>query len=50
VSPAEMAAFREARGPCEFHVIPDAGHFAAYEQPLTVAGMLGPWLQQFKAR
>jgi 3-oxoadipate enol-lactonase len=49
VTTAEMAAFREAHGSCEFHIIPDAGHFAAYEQPQIVAGMLGPWLQQFKA-
>ena len=47
VSPAEMEAFRAALGGCELHVLPDAGHFAAYEQPDTVASLLTPWLQQF---
>jgi len=32
VSVEEMDAFRAAPGGCEFHVLPDAGHFAAYEQ------------------
>jgi 3-oxoadipate enol-lactonase len=49
VSSADMEAFRDAQGGCEFHVIPDAGHFAAYEQPRTVAGLLTPWLKQFRA-
>ena len=49
IAPADMKAFREAPGGCESHVIPDAGHFAAYEQPLTVARLLGPWLKQFRA-
>jgi pimeloyl-ACP methyl ester carboxylesterase len=47
VSPQEMRAFRESRGRCDFHTIDDAGHFAAYEQPQTVADLLGPWLSQF---
>jgi 3-oxoadipate enol-lactonase len=47
VSPAEMSAFLGARR-CQFHVLPDAGHFAAYEQPQNVAGLLGPWLDQFR--
>jgi pimeloyl-ACP methyl ester carboxylesterase len=46
VSPADMEAFRAAPL-CEFHLIPGAGHFAAYEQPQRVADMLGPWLGQF---
>ena len=33
VTPADMEAFRAAPGGCEFHVLPGAGHFAAYEQP-----------------
>jgi len=49
VSPEEMRAFREARGRCDYHVIPDAGHFAAYEQPETVAGLAGPWLELFSS-
>ncbi len=48
VSPGEMQAFREARGKREWHVITDAGHFAAYEQPLKVAGLMGQWLEQFR--
>lgn len=47
VSPAEMEAFRAAPGGCESHLLPDAGHFAAYEQPDTVASFLTPWLKQF---
>jgi 3-oxoadipate enol-lactonase len=49
VSPAEMGVFRSAPGGCEFHVLPDAGHFAAYEQPGTVAALLAPWLKQLGA-
>ncbi len=47
VSPEEMKAFRQAHARCDFYAIPDAGHFAAYEQPRTVAGFLEPWLEQF---
>jgi 3-oxoadipate enol-lactonase len=47
VSAAEMSAFLAARR-CQFHVLPDAGHFAAYEQPQNVAGLLGSWLDQFR--
>jgi len=47
VSPAEMEIFRTAPGGCDLHVLPDAGHFAAYEQPDTVAALLTPWLKQF---
>jgi pimeloyl-ACP methyl ester carboxylesterase len=45
VSPGEMEAFRAAPGGCEFHLLADAGHFAAYEQPQTVAALLGSWLR-----
>jgi 3-oxoadipate enol-lactonase len=48
VSPAEMQALREAPGGCESHVIPDAGHFAAFEQPLHVAALMERWLEQFR--
>jgi len=47
VSPAEMEAYRAAPGGCELHTLPDAGHFAAYEQPATIASLLAPWLKQF---
>jgi pimeloyl-ACP methyl ester carboxylesterase len=49
VSPAEMEAFVAAPGGCESHILPDAGHFAAYEQPQKVASLLAPWLRQFQA-
>jgi 3-oxoadipate enol-lactonase len=48
VSPAEMEAFRSAPGGCEFHLQPDAGHFAAYEQPEKVAALLAEWLKQIE--
>lgn len=47
IAPSDMEAFGSAYGGCEFHVIPDAGHFAAYELPQQVADLLGPWLRQF---
>jgi 3-oxoadipate enol-lactonase len=47
VAPADMEAFRVAPGGCEYHLLPDAGHFAAYEQPQIVAGILAGWLLQF---
>ena len=40
VTPADMEAFIDAPGGCESHVLPDAGHFAAYEQPEKVAASL----------
>ena len=43
-----MRAFEAAEGGCEFHLLADAGHFAAYEQPGKVAALLAPWLQQFE--
>jgi pimeloyl-ACP methyl ester carboxylesterase len=48
VTPAEMEALRAAPGSCEFHLLPDAGHFAAYEQPGKVAALLARWLRQFE--
>jgi pimeloyl-ACP methyl ester carboxylesterase len=47
IAPAEMEAFRAAPGGCEFHLLPDAGHFAAYEQPQNVAALMAAWLRQF---
>lgn len=49
VTAADMEAFRAAQGGCEFHVLPCAGHFAAYEQPKKVAAIVAPWLRQFEA-
>ena len=46
VTPEEMEAFLSAPGGCESHVLPDAGHFAAYEQPQKVASLLAEWLRQ----
>jgi pimeloyl-ACP methyl ester carboxylesterase len=48
VTPAEMKVFQSAPGGCEFHLLPDAGHFAAYEQPQKVAAFVSEWLRQFK--
>ncbi len=47
VTPAEMEAYRAAPGGCRFHLLPDAGHFAAYEQPQAVAALFSAWLRQF---
>lgn len=47
VTPAEMEAFRAAPGGCEWHLLPDAGHFAACEQPQKVADLMAAWLKQF---
>jgi pimeloyl-ACP methyl ester carboxylesterase len=49
VSPAEMEAFRVAPGGCQSHLLADAGHFAAYEQPNRVACLTGEWLRQFES-
>jgi pimeloyl-ACP methyl ester carboxylesterase len=45
VNPADMEAFRAAPGECDYHLLPDAGHFAAYEQPEKVAALLSQWLR-----
>jgi 3-oxoadipate enol-lactonase len=49
VGAVEMEAFQAAPGGCTFHLLPDAGHFAAYEQPRKVAALLAGWLRQFNA-
>jgi len=46
VTAAEMEALKKAPGGCEFHLLPDAGHFAAFEQPQKVAALLAEWLRQ----
>lgn len=48
VTLAEMETYRAAPGGCSFHVIADAGHFAAYEQPEVVAALMTPWLRRFE--
>ncbi len=48
VNPTEMEAFRAAPGGCEFHVLPHAGHFAAYEEPNAVAALLSQWLRRLE--
>jgi pimeloyl-ACP methyl ester carboxylesterase len=48
VTPAEMEVFHTASGGCTFHLLPDAGHFAAIEQPLKVVTVMAEWLQQFE--
>ena len=47
ITPAEMEAFQRAPGGCEFHLLADAGHFAAYEQPQKVTTLLAGWLREF---
>lgn len=49
VSPAEMEALRDAPGGCDFHLLPDAGHFAAYEQPQKVAALFASWLRRLQS-
>jgi pimeloyl-ACP methyl ester carboxylesterase len=46
VTAAEMGAFHAAPGGCEFHLLPDAGHFAAYEQPRKIAPWFTEWLRK----
>ncbi|HEY2857783.1 MAG TPA: alpha/beta fold hydrolase [Terracidiphilus sp.] len=47
VAPADMEAFEAAPGGCTSHVLADAGHLAAFEQPKTVAGLVENWLVGF---
>jgi pimeloyl-ACP methyl ester carboxylesterase len=49
ITPAEMRVFQAAPGGCEFHLLPDAGHYAAYEQPAKVAALLAEWLRHLDA-
>lgn len=48
VTATEMEAFQAAPGGCEFHLLPDAGHLAAYEQPQKVAALMTDWLRRFE--
>jgi pimeloyl-ACP methyl ester carboxylesterase len=45
VTAAEMQTFFAAPGGCDFHLLPDAGHLAAYEQPEKVASLLAEWMR-----
>lgn len=47
ITPAEVETLRAAKGPVDFHLLPNAGHFAAYEEPETIAALMSPWLRQF---
>jgi pimeloyl-ACP methyl ester carboxylesterase len=47
LSAADMEAFGLAPGGCTSHVIADAGHFAAYEQPWRMAELVGEWMGKF---
>lgn len=49
ITATEMRVFETAAEGCEFHLLPDAGHFAAYEEPQKVASLMAPWLKQFGA-
>ena len=46
-TPTEMEVLRTVPGGCTWHLLSDAGHFAAYEQPDTVATLITPWLTLF---
>lgn len=45
VTAEEFHVMSEAPGGCELHTLPDAGHFAAFEQPERVARWMATWLQ-----
>jgi pimeloyl-ACP methyl ester carboxylesterase len=49
VTPSEMEAFQYAPGGCEYHLLPNAGHLAAFEEPEKVAEILTRWLVDFSA-
>lgn len=49
VTPAEIEVLCGAPGGCALHLLPDAGHFAAYEQPKNVATLFQPWLRLFES-
>ena len=48
VTPSEMEAFKSVPAGCEYHLLPDAGHMAAYEQPEKVAEIFAGWLARFQ--
>jgi pimeloyl-ACP methyl ester carboxylesterase len=46
VTPSEMEAFKAAPGGCTYHLLPNAGHLAAYEQPEKTAEVMTRWLAE----
>lgn len=50
IGPVDMDAFQAAPGGCESHFLAEAGHFAAYEQPLAVANIVEPWIHFIGSR
>ena len=46
IAPSDMEAFRSAPGGCESHLLANAGHFAAYEQPAKIAPLISAWLRR----
>ena len=49
VTVADVEAFRVAPGGCEWHLLHNAGHLAAYEQPHKVAALMAEWLRRHGA-
>ena len=48
VTPIEIDAFQAVPGGCSYRVLPNAGHFAAYEQPEKIAEIMIGWLAKFR--
>lgn len=46
IAPSDMEALSAAPGGCESHLLANAGHFAAYEQPARVASLMAAWLRR----
>jgi pimeloyl-ACP methyl ester carboxylesterase len=46
VTPDEMQAFHNAPAGCTFHLLLDAGHLAAYEQPEMISSLMADWLRK----
>lgn len=45
-TPPEMHIIAEKAPDAEFHLVEDAGHYAAFEQPATFASMIGEFLDR----
>ncbi|MGH9615425.1 MAG: alpha/beta fold hydrolase [Acidobacteriaceae bacterium] len=45
-TPAEMRVIAERAPDAEFHVLPDAGHYAPLEQPQKIADLIGNFLDR----
>jgi 3-oxoadipate enol-lactonase len=46
ISSQDIQSFHAAPGGCRYELLPDAGHFAAFEQPQKVAGILTEWMNR----